>query len=102
MRNSNLIENEKVVGAVITFQDISEQKKAEEDIKKYIKEIEHNKNLIQINADELTELNKKLVQSEEKLKDIIGTAIERAWKKKDKSIFLEIETANERQATAGS
>lgn len=65
-----IIENNNVVGAVITFQDISEQKKAEEEIKKYIKEIEHNKNLIQKNADELTELNKKLVQSEEKLRDM--------------------------------
>ncbi|MBU2494176.1 MAG: PAS domain S-box protein [Bacteroidetes bacterium] len=65
-----VIENDVVVGAVITFQDISEQKKAEEEIKKYIKEIEHNKNLIQSNADELTELNKKLILSEEKLKDL--------------------------------
>ena len=65
-----IIENEKVVGAVITFQDISEQKKAEKEIKKYIKEIEHNRNLIQENADELTALNKKLTDSEEKLKDL--------------------------------
>lgn len=65
-----IIENEKVVGAVITFQDISEQKKAEEEIRKYIKEIEHNKNLIQKNADELTELNKKLIESEGKLTEM--------------------------------
>lgn len=65
-----IIENDKVVGAVITFQDISEQKKAEEEIRRYIKEIEHNKNLIQKNADELTELNKKLIESEGKLTEM--------------------------------
>ncbi len=34
----------------------------------------------------------------EKVKDAIGTALERAWKNKKKSIFIEIETANEKQA----
>ena len=34
----------------------------------------------------------------EKVKDIIGTALERAWKKRKKGIFIEIETANENQA----
>ena len=65
-----ILENERVVGAVITFQDISEQKKAEDEIKQYIKEIENNRNLIQKNADELTELNKKLIQSEGKLTEM--------------------------------
>lgn len=65
-----ILENTKVVGAVITFQDISEQKKAEDEIKRYIKEIENNRNLIQQNADELTKLNKKLIQSEGKLTEM--------------------------------
>jgi len=34
----------------------------------------------------------------EKVTDIIKTALERAWKKRKKGIFLEIETANESQA----
>ena len=34
----------------------------------------------------------------EKIKDAIGTALERAWKKRKKGIFLEIETFNDKQA----
>jgi len=34
----------------------------------------------------------------EKIKDVIGTALERAWKKRKEGIFLEIETFNEKQA----
>ena len=34
----------------------------------------------------------------EKIEDIIGTALERAWKNRKKGIFIEIETANEKQA----
>ena len=34
----------------------------------------------------------------ERVNDIIGTALERAWKNRKKGIFLEIETANESQA----
>ncbi|MBS3097184.1 carboxylating nicotinate-nucleotide diphosphorylase [Candidatus Woesearchaeota archaeon] len=34
----------------------------------------------------------------EKVKDVVGTALERAWKNKKKSIFIETETANEKQA----
>ena len=34
----------------------------------------------------------------EKLKDVIGTSLDRAWKKRNQSVFIEIETANERDA----
>ncbi len=34
----------------------------------------------------------------ENVKDIVGTAIERAWKKRDRVIFVGIETTNEKQA----
>ena len=34
----------------------------------------------------------------EKIKDIIGTALERAWNQRNKGIFIEIETSNEKQA----
>lgn len=34
----------------------------------------------------------------EKVKDVIGTALERAWKNRKKGIFVEIEVVNEKQA----
>lgn len=34
----------------------------------------------------------------EKIKDVIGTALERVWKNRKKGIFIEIETTNEKQA----
>ena len=42
--------------------------------------------------------NHLLALKKENVKDIIGTALQRAWKKRKKGIFIEIETANENQA----
>ncbi len=50
--------------------DISEQITAEEQVKKLIEEMQFNKEIIEQNASELVQLNAKLVESEERLKEL--------------------------------
>ncbi|HOM05428.1 MAG TPA: response regulator [Candidatus Kapabacteria bacterium] len=52
------------------IRDISEQINAEEQVKKLIEEMQFNKEIIEQNASELVQLNAKLVESEEQLKEL--------------------------------
>jgi len=52
-----VLEDGKLVGAVVTFRDITERKKAEEELKQHR---DHLEDLVEKRTDELTEINEKL------------------------------------------
>jgi len=58
------------VAVVTVATDLTEQKAAEEEIKRYIEELQVNKDLLEQNSEELLELNVKLTESEQKLREL--------------------------------
>ncbi|PID59869.1 MAG: hypothetical protein CR986_04835 [Ignavibacteriae bacterium] len=59
-----------ITGAVIAFHDITEQLEAEEELNRYIEELQISKQMVEENANELTTVNEKLSKSEAKLKEL--------------------------------
>lgn len=62
--------NGEIVGCVTAFHDISERLEAEEEMKRYVEELQFNKLLMEENAQELALLNQKLSESEDRLKEL--------------------------------
>lgn len=52
------------------LKEIEERKKAEEDVKRYIEELQESKDLMERNAFDLVEINMKIEESEQKLKEL--------------------------------
>ena len=62
--------NGEFIGTLLLGQDITEMKKAEDELNNHIKELESNNELIEKNASVLSELNAKLVKSKNELKNL--------------------------------
>ena len=60
----------RTIASVNVINDITESKKTEEEIERYIEELQVNKDLLEQNAEELIELNVKLYESEQQLKEL--------------------------------
>ncbi len=60
-------ENGEKIALVSVAEDITERKKTEEEIRRYIEELQVSKDLLEENAEELIELNAKLYESEKQL-----------------------------------
>ena len=57
----------KIIALASVISDITQRKKTEEEIRRYIEELQVNKDLLEENAEELVELNAKLYESEKQL-----------------------------------
>lgn len=57
---SSVVENEKIVGAVIIFEDITDRKTAEEKLNLYARKLERSNDLKDVLIEELQELKRKL------------------------------------------
>lgn len=63
-------DNGKAIASVSVINDITERKRTEEEVQRYIEELQINKDLLEQNAEELIELNIKLYESEGQLKEL--------------------------------
>ncbi|MFH0736666.1 MAG: PAS domain-containing sensor histidine kinase [bacterium] len=63
-------ETGKIIGSIGILADITNRKKLEEDQKKYVEELALSRDMVEQHAYELVELNLKLEDSEEKLKEL--------------------------------
>lgn len=63
----------KVVGCVIAFHDITEQKKVNEETQRHVRELKFNRELMRQNAVEFGRMNEMLSESEERLKELNGS-----------------------------
>ena len=71
--SSPIKRNGKISGCVTAFHDITERKKADEEIARFVEELQFNKTLFEDNAAEFAELNRILEESEERLKQLNGS-----------------------------
>ena len=71
--SSPIKRNGKVTGCVTAFHDISERKQLDEEISRFVEELQFNKELFEDNAREFAQLNKILEESEERLKQLNGS-----------------------------
>ena len=71
--SSPIKRNGKITGCVTAFHDITERKKADEEIARFVEELQFNKTLFEDNAAEFAELNRILEESEERLKQLNGS-----------------------------
>ncbi len=71
--SSPIKRNGKITGCVTAFHDITERKKADEEIARFVEELQFNKTLFEDNAAEFAELNRVLEESEERLKQLNGS-----------------------------
>ncbi len=67
---SPIIRNGEIVGTVTAFHDIKERKEYEAEIERFVEELQINRDLIEENAQKMIELNQKLIESEEQLKEL--------------------------------
>ncbi len=63
-------EDGNTIAIVSVISDITERKKTDEEVGRYIEELQVNQDLLEQNAEELVELNVKLYQSEQQLKEL--------------------------------
>ncbi len=68
--SSPIKRNGEIVGCVTAFHDITERVESEEEIKKFVEELQFNKELIEETATETTKLNEMLYDSETRLKEL--------------------------------
>jgi len=66
---SPLKRNDNIVGCVVAFHDITERIRAEEETKRFVQELQFNKQLMEENAMEFARLNEKLSESESQLQE---------------------------------
>ncbi len=71
--SSPIKRNGKITGCVTAFHDITERKKADEEISRFVEELQFNKELFEDNAREFAQLNRILEESEERLKQLNGS-----------------------------
>ena len=64
---SPLKRNDSIVGCVVAFHDITERLNSEEEMKRFVEELQFNKELMEENAMEFARLNEKLTESESQL-----------------------------------
>ncbi len=62
--------NDNVVGCVAAFHDITVRLSAEEDMNRFVEELQFNKELMEENANEFARLNEMLAESETRLKEL--------------------------------
>jgi len=68
--SSPIKRNGEIVGCVTAFHDISDIVESEEEIKRFVEELQFNKELVEETAIEASRLNEKLWDSEAKLKEL--------------------------------
>ncbi|MBK8944024.1 MAG: PAS domain S-box protein [Ignavibacteriae bacterium] len=68
--SSPIKRNGKIIGCVTAFHDITERIEAEEALKRYVEELQFNKELMEENAVEAARLNEMLWDSETRLKEL--------------------------------
>jgi len=61
--------NDQIIGSVVAFHDITERLNAQEETKRFVEELQFNKELMEENAMEFARLNEKLSESESQLKE---------------------------------
>ncbi len=61
--------NNTIVGCVVAFHDITERLNSQEEMKRFVEELQFNKELMEENAMEFARLNEKLTESEAQLKE---------------------------------
>jgi PAS domain S-box-containing protein len=66
---SPLKRNDSIVGCVVAFHDITERLNSEEEMQRFVEELQFNKELMEENAMEFARLNEKLTESESQLKE---------------------------------
>jgi PAS domain S-box-containing protein len=62
--------NGEIVGCVSVFHDITERLNSEEDTRRFVEELQFNKELMEENANEFARLNEMLLESEDRLKEL--------------------------------
>ena len=62
--------NDEIVGCVVAFHDITDRLAAEEEMKRFVEELQFNKELMEENANEFARLNEMLGESESRLKEL--------------------------------
>ena len=67
---SPMLRNGKIIGAVIAFHDIRARKEYEAEIERFVEELQFSKEVVEENAKELVDLNRRLSESEEQLKEL--------------------------------
>ncbi len=67
---SPIIRNGEIIGVVTAFHDIKERKEYEAEIERFVEELQINRDLIEENAQQMIELNQKLIESEKQLKEL--------------------------------
>ena len=71
--SSPIKRNGKIISCVTAFHDITERKRADEEISRYVEELQFNKELFEANAKEFAALNTILKESENRLKQLNGS-----------------------------
>lgn len=66
---SPLKRNEQIIGCVVAFHDITERLNSQEEMKRFVEELQFNKQLMEENAMEFARLNEMLSESETQLKE---------------------------------
>ncbi len=67
---SPIVRNGEIIGTVTAFHDIKERKEYEAEIERFVEELQINRDLIEENAQQMIELNQKLMESEQQLKEL--------------------------------
>ena len=62
--------NGNIIGCVVAFHDITERLKSESEMKRFVEELQFNKELMEENANEFARLNEMLGESETRLKEL--------------------------------
>ncbi len=68
--SSPIKRNGVITGCVTAFHDISERLQAEEELARFVEELQYNKELVEENANQFVELNQQLEESQTRLEDL--------------------------------
>jgi PAS domain S-box-containing protein len=67
---SPLKRNDNIVGCVVAFHDITERIQSQDEMRRFVEELQFNKELMEENANEFARLNEMLGESESRLKEL--------------------------------
>ncbi|MCW8850398.1 MAG: PAS domain S-box protein, partial [Melioribacteraceae bacterium] len=67
---SPLKRNDSIVGCVVAFHDITERMQYEDEMKRFVEELQYNKELMEENANEFAILNEELAESQSRLQEL--------------------------------
>ena len=67
---SPLKRNDSIIGCVVAFHDITERMQYEEEMQRFVEELQYNKELMEENANEFAILNEELASSQSRLQEL--------------------------------